>query len=178
LDHRRADPPEARGRLAYQEKPIAGADARSARAAMSAWPRRRFLAAEKEKGARKLSSGLIYQTRPAWRFADPKDEVKVHYVGKLRDGTVFDSSRERGEPALFPLPRMVPCWREGLVLMKPGGSAVITCPADRAYGDTGVPPGSGERIPPGAALQFEVELISVQKGAAQPAPTAPNPLTN
>ena len=135
-------------------------------------------AAEQEKGARKLPSGLIYRETKAGSGASPTihDDVKVHYVGKLRDGTVFDSSRDRGEPAVFPLPRMVPCWREGLVLMKPGGTAVLTCPADLAYGDTGVPPGSGERIPPGAALQFEVELIAVQPPApakAAPAPPAP-----
>jgi FKBP-type peptidyl-prolyl cis-trans isomerase FkpA len=132
-------------------------------------------AAEKQKGARKLPSGLIYRETKAGSGAHPtaKDEVKVHYVGKLRDGKVFDSSRERGEPAVFPLPRMVPCWREGLLLMKAGGKAVITCPAELAYGDTGVPPGSGERIPPGAALEFDVELISIEPPKpAEPAPEA------
>jgi FKBP-type peptidyl-prolyl cis-trans isomerase FkpA len=167
---------------AYQEKLDPLAQARgSARAAKERTASAAFLAAaEKEKGARKLSSGLIYREIKAGSGEPPtaKDEVTVHYVGKLRDGKVFDSSRERGQPAVFPLPRMVPCWREGLVLMKPGTSAVITCPADLAYGDTGVPPESGERIPPGAALQFEVELISVQKGAAQAAPPGQDPKTN
>jgi FKBP-type peptidyl-prolyl cis-trans isomerase FkpA len=90
----------------------------------------------------------------------------VNYTGTRRDGTVFDSSIERGEPADFPLARMIPCWTEGLQLMKPGGKALLTCPADLAYGDEGLPPGSGEMIPPGSALRFDVELISVGKGAA------------
>ena len=160
---------------AYQEKldPLAQERAK-ARAGKERAASASFLAAaEKEPGARKTSSGLIYRETKAGSGEAPTvhDQVKVHYTGKLRDGTVFDSSRERGEPAVFPLPRMVPCWREGLTLMKPGAQAVITCPADLAYGDTGVPPGSGERIPPGAALQFEVELIAVEKGAAEPPPS-------
>jgi FKBP-type peptidyl-prolyl cis-trans isomerase len=61
---------------------------------------------------------------------------------------------------------MIPCWIEGLQLMKKGGKAVITCPADLAYGDSGMPPGTGDRIPPGAALRFEVELLAIEKGGA------------
>lgn len=154
---------------AYQDKldPLAQ-ERNQARSAKERTASAAFLAAaEKQPGARKTSSGLIFRETKAGSGKAPtlNDQVEVHYVGKLRDGTVFDSSRERGESAVFPLGRMVPCWREGIALMTPGSSAVITCPADLAYGDTGVPPGSGERIPPGAALEFDVELISVEKGS-------------
>ena len=121
-----------------------------------------------EKGAKTTASGLVYREiqTGSGDAPTPKDEVKVHYTGKLRDGKVFDSSVERGQPADFPLARMIPCWLEGLQLMKKGGKAVITCPADLAYGDNGMPPGTGDRIPPGAALQFEVELLGIEKGGA------------
>ncbi|MFI5315151.1 MAG: FKBP-type peptidyl-prolyl cis-trans isomerase [Myxococcota bacterium] len=119
-------------------------------------------------GARTTKSGLIYRELQAGKgdAPTPKDKVKVNYTGKLRDGKVFDSSIERGQPADFPLGRMIPCWLEGLQLMKVGGKAEITCPADLAYGDGGMPPGSGDRIPGGAALQFEVELLAIEKNAA------------
>lgn len=161
---------------AYREKLDALAKARSGarlekeRAASSA-----FLASAADaKGAVKQPSGLIYQPVAVGSGASPtsKDKVKVHYTGKLRDGRVFDSSVARGEPAEFPLARMIPCWLEGLQLMKPGGKAVLSCPAELAYGDTGVPPNSGDLIPPGAALQFEVELLGVEKDAGEAAPEA------
>jgi FKBP-type peptidyl-prolyl cis-trans isomerase FkpA len=78
----------------------------------------------------------------------------------LRDGSVFDSSRERGEPASFALNRVIPCWTEALQRMKVGGKATIVCPADIAYGDRGAP---GGVIKPGAALKFEVELLSIDQ---------------
>ena len=158
----------------YTEKLDAFATSRSAaRAKTEREASTKFMAeAANQKGAQKKASGLVYQETKAGSGDNPtaKDLVKVHYTGKLRDGTVFDSSVQRGQPADFPLARMIPCWLEGLQLMKPGGKAVITCPADLAYGDTGVPPGSGDRIPPGAALQFDVELISVDKGKGETAP--------
>ncbi|QQR91974.1 MAG: FKBP-type peptidyl-prolyl cis-trans isomerase [Myxococcales bacterium] len=121
----------------------------------------------KEQGAKKLESGLVYiETKPG-SGAQPKatDTVKVHYHGTLADGTVFDSSKERGQPAEFPLNRVIPCWTEGLQQMKVGGSAKIVCPSEAAYGERGRPP----KIPGGAVLVFEVELIEAKEGAAAPA---------
>lgn len=124
----------------------------------------------KEKGAEKSASGLIYFTVQAGSGATPKatDTVKVHYKGTLRDGSVFDSSIERGQPATFPLNRVVPCWTEGLQKMRVGGKARLACPSNLAYGDRGAPP----KIKPGAALLFEVELLSIESPAAGPAGAA------
>ena len=85
-----------------------------------------------------------------------KDTVEVHYHGTLEDGTVFDSSVERGKPSKFPLGRVIPCWKLGIVQMKVGGKAVLTCPPDTAYGEKGT-----GRIPANATLTFEVELFGV-----------------
>ena len=83
----------------------------------------------------------------------------MHYTGKLIDGTVFDSSVERGQPATFPLNQVIKCWTEGVAQMKPGGKAKLICPADVAYGDRGAPP----KIKPGSTLQFDVELLEIVK---------------
>ena len=85
------------------------------------------------------------------------DEVTVHYTGKLLDGTVFDSSVNRGEPATFPLNRVIPGWTEGVQLMKEGAKYEFYIPSDLAYGPNGVP----NAIPPHATLIFEVELINI-----------------
>jgi FKBP-type peptidyl-prolyl cis-trans isomerase len=115
-------------------------------------------------GAQKLESGLVYRDLTPGTGASPKntDTVSVHYHGTLRDGTVFDSSRERGTPARFPLDRVIPCWTEGVQKMKVGGTAHFTCPATIAYGDRGAPP----KIKPGAALGFDVELLEIIPAAA------------
>ena len=128
---------------------------------------------EKEKGeaflakaatapdAKKTASGLVITEMKPGAGDSPKatDKVSVHYHGTLIDGTVFDSSVERKQPAEFPLNGVIPCWTEGVQLMKVGGKSKLLCPADIAYGDRGSPP----KIKPGATLVFEVELIEIIK---------------
>ena len=116
--------------------------------------------AAEEKGAEKLPSGLVYLEQQAGTGEQPKatDRVKVHYRGTLVDGTEFDSSYKRDQPAEFPLNGVIPCWTEGLQKMKVGGKAKLVCPSSIAYGDQGRPP----TIPGGATLVFEVELLEVQ----------------
>ncbi len=114
-----------------------------------------------EKGSTKTPSGVVVTILRPGTGASPKasDTVKVHYHGTLTDGTVFDSSVQRGEPATFPLNQVIRCWTEGLQQMKVGGKARLVCPSDTAYGDRGAPP----RIKPGATLVFEVELLDIVK---------------
>jgi FKBP-type peptidyl-prolyl cis-trans isomerase FkpA len=115
--------------------------------------------AAKEKGAQKTDSGLVYIPVKEGDGKQPKetDIVKVHYAGTLVDGKEFDSSVKRGQPAEFPLDRVIKCWGEGITKMKVGGKAKIVCPSSIAYGDAGRPP----IIPGGATLIFEVELLDV-----------------
>jgi FKBP-type peptidyl-prolyl cis-trans isomerase FkpA len=112
-----------------------------------------------EPGAVKTASGLIYRELRPGNGALPKatDVVTVNYRGTLVDGTEFDSSYKRNEPASFPLNQVIPCWTEGLQRMKEGGKAQLVCPANIGYGERGSPP----VIPPGATLIFEVELLKI-----------------
>jgi FKBP-type peptidyl-prolyl cis-trans isomerase FkpA len=112
-----------------------------------------------ESGAVKTASGLVYKELKAGTGASPKasDMVTVNYKGTLIDGTEFDSSYKRNEPATFPLNGVIPCWTEGVQMMKVGGKAQLTCPAAIAYGAAGSPP----VIPPNSTLIFEIELLGI-----------------
>ena len=106
-------------------------------------------------------SGLRYEilTEGEGDSPGPSSRVKVDYSGTLADGTAFDSSRERGQPAVFTLNQVIKGWTEGLQLMKPGALYRFVMPSDLAYGGSG----AGNVIPAGATLTFEVELISIEK---------------
>lgn len=130
-----------------------------------------FLAkAAAEEGAVKTSTGMVYKEVSPGSGDQPKatDKVKVHYKGTLRDGTVFDSSYDRGQPATFGLNQVIKCWTEGLQKMKVGGKSKLVCPADIAYGDRGT-----GNIKPGSALVFEVELLDIVKETAPEQAVAP-----
>ena len=115
-------------------------------------------AAAKEDGAVVTASGLVIKTLQEGEGDSPTIDstVRVHYTGRLSDGTVFDSSIPRGEPTEFPLSGVVKGWQEGIALMKPGGKAKLTLPAELGYGDEGQ-----STIPPKATLIFEVELLAI-----------------
>ena len=106
-------------------------------------------------------SGLQYMVLKEGTGAKPgpTDEVTVHYTGKLLDGTVFDSSVDRGEPATFPLDKVIPGWTEGLQLMSEGSKYRLFIPSELAYGSKG----AGDNILPNSTLIFDVELIKVEK---------------
>ena len=116
-------------------------------------------AATREAGAKVTASGLVYLSLKEGTGAKPaaSDSVKVHYKGSFPDGREFDSSYKRNAPTEFPLNRVIPCWTEGVQMMKVGGKAKLTCPAAIAYGERG----AGGVIPPNATLQFEVELLAI-----------------
>jgi FKBP-type peptidyl-prolyl cis-trans isomerase FklB len=119
-----------------------------------------FLNENKNKeGVVTLSSGLQYKVLRAGEGKSPKatDRVKVHYKGTLLDGTVFDSSYERGEPSVFGVKQVIKGWTEALMLMSPGSKWMLYVPPDLAYGSNS----AGEQIGPNSTLIFEVELIEV-----------------
>lgn len=132
--------------------------------------RGRALLAEnaRREGVTTLDSGLQIETlRPGQGDKPrPQDMVMVHYKGWLADGTEFDSSYARGEPAVFGVGDVIPGWSEGLQQMQPGGKYRLYVPSNLAYGQEG----AGGVIPPNAVLSFEVELLAVK-----PLPSQPNP---
>jgi FKBP-type peptidyl-prolyl cis-trans isomerase FkpA len=119
-----------------------------------------FLAkAAAESGAKKTESGAILTPIKEGKGATPKvtDSVKVHYLGTLIDGTVFDSSAKQGDPTTIVLSEMSKCWVEGIQQMKVGSKTKLVCPSNLAYRDKGLPP----LIKPGATLVFEIELLEI-----------------
>ena len=106
-----------------------------------------------------LPSGVVVKHTQVGKGASPAatDTVQVHYRGTLTDGTEFDSSYKRNQPASFPLASVIPCWTQGLQKMKVGGKATLTCPPATAYGSRG----AAGAVPPNATLNFDVELLAV-----------------
>lgn len=116
--------------------------------------------AAKEKGAVKTSSGLVYVSIKDGKGTSPTaaSTVEVNYRGTLTNGKEFDSSYKRNQSISFPLSRVIPCWTEGMQMMKVGGKAKLVCPPELAYGSRG----AGSAVPPNATLIFEVELLNVK----------------
>ena len=106
------------------------------------------------------ASGIVFESVQAGTGPSPKatDTVRVNYRGTFLDGREFDSSYKRGQPASFPLNRVIPCWTEAVQMMRVGGKAHITCPPQLAYGERG----AGGLIPPNATLNFDIELLGIQ----------------
>lgn len=115
----------------------------------------------KEAATETLPSGVVVKHTRAGSGASPaaSDTVRVHYRGRLDNGTEFDSSHKRGMPATFPLNGVIRCWTEGVQKMKVGGAATLTCPPATAYGSRG----AGGVVPPNARLTFDVELLAIEK---------------
>lgn len=129
--------------------------AEAAKASSQAWLDEKA----KEDGVMKTDSGLLYKVIEQGDGKKPAetDTVKVNYEGKLVDGTVFDSSYDRGEPISFPLNQVIPGWTEGVQLMPVGSKYEFYIPSDLAYGPGGTGP-----IPPHSALEFTVELLDIE----------------
>ncbi|HRE04367.1 MAG TPA: FKBP-type peptidyl-prolyl cis-trans isomerase [Opitutaceae bacterium] len=130
----------------------------------------KFLTEVKAKpGVISLPSGLAYEVVQAGTgdYPKPTDTVKVHYTGTLIDGSVFDSSVQRNEPAEFPLDQVIAGWTEGLQKVNKGGKIKLYVPPQLAYGDDGRP-----GIPPASTLIFDVELLEIKAAAPAPAPAA------
>ncbi|MDO8544932.1 MAG: FKBP-type peptidyl-prolyl cis-trans isomerase [Opitutaceae bacterium] len=128
-----------------------------------------FKKLKENKNVVELPSGLRYEIVKPGAGPFPKDDqtVRVHYTGTLLDGSVFDSSVQRGEPAEFGLKEVIPGWTEGIQKVNKGGKIKLYVPPQLAYGDDGRP-----GIPPGSTLIFEVELLEIKAPGAAAAPAA------
>ena len=147
--------------LAVALLPAAQAQPAAAPAASAPPPSEFAAKAAKEKDALVSETGLVFRTLKEGRGPTPRadDVVRVHYRGTFADGKEFDSSYSRGQPAEFPLNRVIKCWTEGVQRIAVGGKAKLTCPPHIAYGERG----AGGVIPPNATLHFEIELLSVRR---------------
>jgi FKBP-type peptidyl-prolyl cis-trans isomerase FkpA len=116
--------------------------------------------AAKEKGAVKTASGMVYLSLKDGKGKSPTaaSTVEVNYRGTLTNGKEFDSSYKRNQSISFPLNGVIPCWTEGVQMMKVGGKAKLVCPPELAYGSRG----AGGAVPPNATLIFEVELLNIK----------------
>lgn len=128
---------------------------------VAATPAKKEASAASASVTTKTASGIEITTLVVGKGANPQatDQVKVNYRGTLVNGQEFDSSYKRGQPATFPLNRVIPCWTEGVQKIKVGGKAKLVCPGNLAYGSQGIP----GTIPPNATLIFEVELLDIVK---------------
>lgn len=140
------------GYLLEQEAKISAQKAQEAKTAGETF-RAEF---EKKAGVKKTASGLLYKIEQAGEGESPKveDDVKVHYKGTLTDGTVFDSSYERGQPVAFPLSQLIPAWKEAIPMLKKGGKMQIVVPPELGYGEQAT-----GKIPANSTLIFDIELI-------------------
>lgn len=140
------------GYLLEQEAKISAQKAQEAKTAGEKF-RAEF---EKKAGVKKTESGLLYKIEQAGEGESPKveDDVKVHYKGTLTDGTVFDSSYERGQPVAFPLSQLIPAWKEAIPMLKKGGKMQIVVPPELGYGEQAT-----GKIPANSTLIFDIELI-------------------
>jgi len=147
---------DLRKRIVEAEQTARAAEGEKNLAAAKAW----LEANRTKQGVQTTASGLQYKVVKEGGGEKPaaSNTVSVHYRGSLTDGTEFDSSYGRGEPATFPLDRVIPGWTEGLQLMSEGSTYELYVPPDLAYGERG----AGDKIPPQSALVFQVELLDAK----------------
>lgn len=171
-DKASVDPQKASQNFSSYMQPLAEAKTAQAETAGKERQSAYFKEMAQKEGIQKTESGIYYEVLTEGTGPSPTAEntVKVHYIGTLPDGTVFDSSVERGEPAEFPVNRVIPGWQEIVPMMKVGGKWRIHIPYALAYGAQG----AGEKIPPFSTLVFEMELLDIVSNDAEAAPQDAN----